>query len=84
MDQKTGTAAILAILAGAGSWMAAFTGHAILGMVLAVVAVILGIIGTVMAVSPRVSGGILSIFSIVLGCGGFILSVLVLIGKIIL
>ena len=70
--QRIGTAAILAIIAALGGLMATFTGHPVWGLILALVAILLGVVGLVMAASPRVSGGILSIVAIlvaVLGLG---------------
>lgn len=82
MDQKTGIAATLAILAAIGSFIASFTAHPGWGLFLAIIAVPLGLIGMMMAASPRVSGGIMSIFSIVLGVVGVVLALLVMVGVI--
>ena len=82
MDQKTGTAAVLAIIAAIGSFVATFTGHPLWGMFAAIIAIPLGLLGMAMAASPRVSGGIISIFSIVLGVVGALVAVLGLVGVI--
>lgn len=82
MDQKTGFATTIAIVAAILSWIVTFTGHPIWGMVLGIVSIPLGIIGFIMAASPRVSGGILSIIAIVLAILGLGLAVLGMIGVI--
>ena len=80
--QKTGTAATIAIIAAIGSLVASFTGHPFIGMLAALLAVPFGIVGAMMASSPRVSGGIMSIFSIFLGVVGVVVALLVMIGVI--
>ena len=62
---------ILAILAAIGSFM---TG-AFLGMILAIAAIVLGLIGVVLALSPRVRGGMMSILSILAGVAGIVAAV---------
>ena len=83
MNQKTGTAAIIALIAAIVSWVSVFSGHPVWAFVLAVVAVASGVMGFISAASPRVSGGILSIFSIALGGVGFVLALLGILGAII-
>ena len=68
--QRTGTAATLAIVAAIGGLIATFTGHPVWGLILALVAILLGAIGLVRAASPRVSGGILSIVAIIVAVLG--------------
>ena len=68
--QRTGTAATLAIVAALGGLIATFTGHPVWGLILALVAILLGAIGLVRAASPRVSGGILSIVAIIVAVLG--------------
>ena len=68
--QRTGTAAILAIVAALGGLMATFTGHPVWGLILALLAILLGAVGLVRAASPRVSGGILSIVAIIVAVVG--------------
>ena len=68
--QRTGTAATLAIIAALGGWLTTFTGHPVWGLILALVAILLGVVGLVMAASPRVSGGILSIVAIIVAVLG--------------
>jgi hypothetical protein len=82
MDQRTGIAATIAIICAILSWIVTFTGSPIWGMILGIISIPVGIIGLVMAASPRVSGGILSIVAIVMGVIGLGLAVLVLIGVI--
>jgi hypothetical protein len=65
-EQKTGFSAMLAIIAAVGSYLATFTGHPIIGLLAALAALPLGILGLVMAASPRISGGIMSIVAIIL------------------
>ncbi len=63
---------ILAIVSAAASF---FFG-AVLGFVLAVAAIILGVIGMILAVSPSIRGGFVSIISILAGLVGIIAAVL--------
>jgi hypothetical protein len=67
MNEKTGTMAIIAILAAIISYFLTFNGHAAYGILAGLIAIPFGIGGFVMAASPRVSGGIISIISILLG-----------------
>jgi hypothetical protein len=83
MEQKTGIAATISLITAILSWIVTFTGHPIWGMLLGLVSIVPGIVGFVMAASPRVSGGILSIIAIVFGILGLGLAVLGLIGVII-
>ncbi len=82
-EQKAGTSATVAIIAAAGSYLVSFMGHPIFGLLIALVSVPLGVVGLVMAASPRVGGGLLSLFSIILGIGAIGISILVMIGVII-
>jgi len=72
MNARIGMAATLSIVAAIGSFFV----NPLPGFFLALVAIFLGIIGFVMAASPRVRGGILSIFSIILGVAGLLVSIL--------
>lgn len=83
MDQRTGIAAIVAIILAIGSYIATCTGHPIWGLIAALFSVPVGVIGLVMAASPRVSGGIMSIIAIVLGAIGLIVAILGLVGVIV-
>jgi len=66
-EQKTGTLATGAIIAAVLSFILTFAGHAVWGFISALISIPLGIIGVLMAASPRVGGGLLSIAAIVLG-----------------
>jgi len=82
MEQKTGTAATLAIIAAIGGIIVLFTGNPGWALLIEIIAIVLGAVGFFMAASPRVSGGILSIIAIVIAVVGLGLSVLGLIGAI--
>lgn len=80
MDQRTGIAAALSIIAAIGSYVLTCTGSPLWGLLAAMVSIPLGIVGFVIAASPKVSGGILSIVAIVVGALGAIVAILGLIG----
>jgi hypothetical protein len=82
-NQKTGLSAMLAIIAAIGSYLATFTGRPIIGLLAALAALPLGVIGLVMAASPRVSGGVLSIVAIALAVFAIGIALLGIIGIII-
>jgi len=82
MEQKTGAAATVSLVSAILSWIITFTGHPIWGMILGLVAIPAGLIGALMAASPRVGGGLLSVIGIVIGILGLGLAVLGLIGVI--
>jgi hypothetical protein len=83
VNQKTGTIAILSIIAAFVSYYASLTGRPIVGFLLALASIPLGITGMFQAASPRVSGGIISIIAIGMGGVGVLVAVLVMIGLII-
>lgn len=83
MEQKTGFVATLSLIAAVASYFLTFTGHPLWGLLTALVSIPLGIIGIIMAASPRVGGGMLSIFAIVLGVFAAGLAVLGTIGAVI-
>ena len=66
-EQKTGTLAVGAMIAAILGFVLTFTGHPLFGLVSAVISIPLGIMGLMMAASPRVGGGLLSIAAIVMG-----------------
>ncbi len=66
MNQKTGVLATVAIIAAIASYFLTFNGHKVYGIVAALISIPFGIGGFIMAASPRVSGGIMSIISILL------------------
>lgn len=80
MNQKAGTAATIAIVAAIGSFVVTFTGHAIWGLLVAILAIVFGLFGVVISASPKVGGGLMSSFSVILGILGVGLAILVLIG----
>lgn len=67
MNQKTGAFATIAIIAAILSYFFTFSGHTVWGVLAALLSIPFGIGGFIMAASPRVSGGIMSIISILLG-----------------
>jgi hypothetical protein len=50
-----------------------------IGFILAIVAIVAGIIGVLLSLSPRVRGGMVSIFSVVAGAIGIVAAVLKLV-----
>ena len=80
MNQKAGTAATFAIIAAIGSFVLTFTGSPVWGLLVAVLAIVFGIVGVVMSASPKIGGGLMSSFSVILGIFGVGISILVLIG----
>lgn len=63
---------ILSVLAAIGSFM----NGAILGLLLAVLAILFGIIGVVISIAPAKRGGVASIFGIGAGAVGIIAAVI--------
>ena len=66
-EQKTGTPAAGAIIAAVLSFILTFSRHPVFGLFSAIISLPLGVFGLMMAASPRVGGGLLSIVAIVLG-----------------
>ncbi len=66
MEQKTGTAAILAIVAAIGGILLVFSGNPGWALIVELIALVCGALGFFMAVSPRVSGAILSIAAMII------------------
>ncbi len=66
-EQKTGALATAAIIAAILGFILTFMGHPLFGLFSAIISIPLGIFGLMMAASPRVGGGLLSIIAIVLG-----------------
>jgi hypothetical protein len=62
---------ILAVIAA----IVSFKAGAFLGTLLAIAAIVLGVLGALLALSPRVRGGMISILSIVAGVIGIIAAV---------
>jgi hypothetical protein len=82
VDQKAGTSATLSILLAVVSFFITFTGHPVWGLLAALAAIPLGVVGLVVSASPRVGGGILSIGAIVLAVIAIGVAVLGMIGVI--
>lgn len=82
-EQKTGVAATLSIVAAIGAYVLTCVGQPGWGLLAAIFSIPLGLIGFVMAASPKVSGGILSIVAIILGALATIISLLVFIGAVV-
>lgn len=82
--QKMGLGAILSGLAAAGSVVMSCSGRPFFGLVLAIAAIPLGLIGALRSTSSRVSGGPLSLLSIIMGLAGIIIAVVAMVFKIVL
>jgi hypothetical protein len=80
MEQRTGIAATLAIVAAIGGMILIFSGHPGWGLLVELLAIVSGIVGFFMSASPRVSGGLLSIAAIVIAVFGMGFSLLGMIG----
>lgn len=71
-------ASVVAILCALGSFYFSSKGTESLGFLLALVAICAGLIGGIKALSPRVSGGILSIAAVILGAIAFLFAIVAL------
>jgi len=83
VEQKSGISATLAIFLAVASFFITFTGRPVWGLVAALAAIPLGVVGLVMSASPRVGGGPMSIGAIILAVLALGVAVLGLIGVII-
>lgn len=83
IDQKTGMAATFSILSAVGSYIAICAGHPGWALLLSIISIPLGLLGLIISASPRVKGGILSIFAMVLGIVGVVVSLLAVAGAIV-
>jgi hypothetical protein len=83
LEQRTGTAATLAIIAAIGGFILIFSGNPGWGLLVELLAGFLGALGFFMAASPRVSGAVLSIAAMVIAVIGIGVSALALIGSIV-
>ncbi|MDA8163519.1 MAG: hypothetical protein M0017_00610 [Desulfobacteraceae bacterium] len=81
-QQRPGLSAVLSIIAAIGSYAATFSKHPIIGLLAALAALPLGVIGLIMAASPRVRGGIVSIAAILLAIFALGIALLGIIGVI--
>lgn len=83
MDQRTGIAAISAMVLAVGSFILTFSGHPVLGLIASIVAVPLASVGLAVAASPRVGGGFLSIGALALAVVAGVFAILGIIGAMI-
>ena len=83
MEQHTGCAAIVSVLAAVGCYFSICGGRPVLAMLLAIISLPLGLVGLLMAAKPRVRGGFLSIVAIGLGLLGLVLSIIAAAGKLV-
>ena len=74
--QVRSTASVVAIICALGSFYLSGHHHSLFGFLAALVAIGAGLLGGLRALSPRVSGGILSIIAVVLGVIAILFSVL--------
>lgn len=81
-EQSVSIAAIVAIVAAIGSYVLTCMGHPMWALIAALLSIPIGIVGFVMAASPRVRGGILSITAIILGALAAVVAVLGMTGMI--
>ena len=75
MNAVRSTASAIAIVCAIASFM---TGAGI-GFILAIVAIVAGLVGVLLSLSPRVRGGMISIFSVIAGVIGIVAAVLKLV-----
>jgi len=71
-------ASILAILCAIASFILSARGREFLALGAAIVAIGAGLLGGLRALSPRVSGGILSIFAVLMGVVAILVAVIAL------
>lgn len=83
MGQKTGTAAMISIVAAVIAFFSIFSGHPFWGFLIGMVAVITGFAGIMWAASPRVGGGFISLLGTIFGLIVLGLAVLGMIGAVI-
>ena len=72
------TASVVAIAAAIGSFVLSAYGREIFALIVALVAIGAGLLGGLKALSPRVSGGILSIAAVLLGVIAVLVAVIAL------
>jgi hypothetical protein len=72
-------ASIVAIISAIVSFVMSGRGHELAGFLLALLAIAAGLVGGLRALSPRVSGGILSILAVILGAIAIVFSLVALI-----
>jgi hypothetical protein len=81
---RFGKGALLAGIASAGSMVLSCSGHPIWGLVLAILAIPLGLIGLLRSASREVHGGMTSIIAIVVGLLGIAVAIIALVFEIVL
>ena len=79
-----GTGAILAMIASLGSMFLSCSGRPMWGLILAILSVPFGLVGFIRAASPQISGGLASIFSILIGVVGIAVALIAMFAKIVL
>lgn len=79
-ETATGMAATLAIAAAVGSFVLTCAGHPIWGLVVALLAQPLGLLGILRSISPRISGFWLSLGSMILGALAAVVALLGVLG----
>ncbi len=82
MPQQLTLSALLSILAAGGSFLIVCMGHPVWGLVAALISLPLGLLGVLQSSSPRLRGGFISVFAIILGVVGVLFSILGILGKI--
>ena len=81
IGEEAGVAALLALFSAVAGLIIVFAGKPGLGLLFEISAAVLGIIGVVMAVSPRANREIMSIIAIAIAVFGIGVSVLGVIGS---
>jgi hypothetical protein len=77
--QVRSTISLIAIVCAIGSFVLAARGREMLALLCAVIAIGGGLFGGLRALSPRVSGGLISILAIVLGVIGIVVAIIALV-----
>ena len=77
--QVRSAASIVAILCAIGSFVLSSQGREFLALLAALVAIGAGLLGGIKALSPRVSGGMLSIIAVVLGLIAIVVALIALV-----
>jgi hypothetical protein len=77
--QIRSTASLIAIVCAIGSFVLSAKGREMLALLCAVLAIGGGLLGGLRALSPRVSGGLISIFAILLGVIGIVVALIALV-----
>ncbi len=77
--QIRSTASVVAIICALGSFYLSSHHHQLFGFIIALVAIGAGLVGGLRALSPKVSGGILSIIAVILGAIAIVYALLALV-----